>query len=249
MNIFSEIHSDLPREGPGCNEATREAFSYISNIPQAASILDIGCGPGIHTLELSRLFSGKEGTITATDINEEYLEALRHKITEQKVDNVVVEKADMFNLNYDDSSFDIVWAEGAIFIIGFEKGLKEWKRLLKPNGMMIVSELSWLKSGIPKETSDFWAEAYPRIQSIEENIKNAKQCGYYLDSHFTIPESAWFNDYYTPMEKRIGELTEKYRENEEAQLTLSRAKAEIDMYKNYSSYYGYEFYILRAENA
>jgi ubiquinone/menaquinone biosynthesis C-methylase UbiE len=205
--------------------------------------------PGIHTLELSRLFSGKEGTITATDINEEYLEALRHKITEQKVDNVVVEKADMFNLNYDDSSFDIVWAEGAIFIIGFEKGLKEWKRLLKPNGMMIVSELSWLKSGIPKETSDFWAEAYPRIQSIEENIKNAKQCGYYLDSHFTIPESAWFNDYYTPMEKRIGELTEKYRENEEAQLTLSRAKAEIDMYKNYSSYYGYEFYILRAENA
>lgn len=142
MNIFSEIHADLPREGPGCNEATREAFSCISNIPRSASILDIGCGPGIHTLELSQLFSGKEGVITATDINEEYLEALRRKITEQKANNVVIEEADMFNSNYDDSSFDIIWAEGAIFIIGFERGLREWKRLLKPNGLIIVSELS-----------------------------------------------------------------------------------------------------------
>ena len=249
MNIFSEIHADLPREGPGCNEVTREAFSRISPIPRAASILDIGCGPGIHTLELSRLFSSKEGIITATDINIEYLEALRKKIEEQKIDNIALKEADMFNLSYDDSSFDIIWAEGAIFIIGFEKGLREWRRLLKPDGIIVVSELSWLKNDMPQEIIEFWAKSYPRMQSIENNIITAEQCGYCVDSHFTIPEFAWFDDYYTPMENRIRELTEKYKGNEEAQLLLSNSNSEIEMYKRYSPYYGYQFYILRPTGA
>ena len=56
MNIFSEIYCGLPREGPGCNEATKKAFSGISNIPTVASVLDLGCGPGLQTIELSQLF-------------------------------------------------------------------------------------------------------------------------------------------------------------------------------------------------
>ena len=249
MNIFSEIHHGLPREGPGRNEATRDAFSRISNIPKEASVLDIGCGPGIHTIALSQLLKESQGSITAIDIHEKYLEMLRLKVIEQKTDNIVSEKADMFNLKYDNKIFDIIWAEGAIFIIGFERGLKEWKRLLKPDGVIVVSELSWTTNDIPKEISEFWADEYPGMQSVEGNIKTAHQCGYNVKNHFTILESAWFDDYYTPMENRINELKEKYKENIEAQRELNKEMIEINMYKKYSSYYGYEFYILQSITA
>jgi len=83
------------------------------------------------------------GSITAVDHNETYLEELAFKVSEQSIDNIKCEKADMCNLHYADNSFDIIWAEGAIYIIGFKKGLKEWKRILKPNGIIAVTELSW----------------------------------------------------------------------------------------------------------
>ena len=246
MNIFSEIHCGLPREGPGCNEATKRAFSGISNIPTAASVLDLGCGPGLQTIELSQLLKVSNGSITAVDHNETYLEELALKVSEQSIDNIKCEKADMCNLHYADNSFDIIWAEGAIYIIGFKKGLKEWKRILKPSGIIAVTELSWIADDIPKEISEFWSLEYSEMQSVEENINTANVCGFHVESHFTLPESAWFNDYYAPLEIRINELKVTYEDNEEAQKVLNNELKEIVMYKQYSAYYGYEFYVLRS---
>ena len=190
MNNFSEIHCGLPREGPGCNESTKRAFSSISNIPTTAIVLDLGCGPGLQTIELSQLLKVSKGSITAVDHNETYLEELALKVSEQTIDNIKCEKADMCNLHYADNSFDIIWAEGAIYIIGFKTGLKEWKRILKPNGIIAVTELSWIADGIPKEISEFWSIEYSEMQSVEENINTANECGYHVESHFTLPESA-----------------------------------------------------------
>ena len=82
MNIFSEIHCGLPREGPGCNEATKRAFSGIANVPTVASVLDLGCGPEFQTIELSQLLKVSKGRITAIDHNETYLEELALKVYE-----------------------------------------------------------------------------------------------------------------------------------------------------------------------
>mgnify|MGYP001288185691 CR=1 FL=1 len=82
MNIFSEIHCGLPREGTGCNEATKRAFSGISNVPTAAIVLDLGCGPGFQNIELSQLLKVSKGSITAVDHNETYLEKLALKVSE-----------------------------------------------------------------------------------------------------------------------------------------------------------------------
>ena len=68
-----------------------------------------------------------KGSITALDDNKKYLEELALEVSEQTLDNTKCEKADMCNLHYADNSFDNIWAEGAIYIIGFEKGLKERK--------------------------------------------------------------------------------------------------------------------------
>lgn len=48
----------------------------------------------------------------------------------------------MFELPFSANTFDIIWSEGAIFIIGFEQGLREWKPFLKLGGYLVLSELA-----------------------------------------------------------------------------------------------------------
>jgi ubiquinone/menaquinone biosynthesis C-methylase UbiE len=141
--IFWEVHSGLPREGPGDNESTRKAYLMLKDLPEHPRILDIGCGPGMQTVELAKLSGGQ---IVALDFHEPFLEQLKEAAKEEGVDDrVKAVKGDMRNMKFEDNHFDVVWSEGAIFVIGFEKGLREWRQLLTPDGYVVVSELSWLK--------------------------------------------------------------------------------------------------------
>ncbi|MCK4967390.1 SAM-dependent methyltransferase, partial [bacterium] len=132
----------------------------------------------------------------------------------------------------------------SIFIIGFEKGITEWKEFLKPGGYMAVTEACWLKSNPPQELIDFWMECYPGILMVEENISIIEKCGYSLLEHFTLPEDAWW-DYYNPLQKRIPALREKYSGNDEALELIDATETEIFMYQKYSEWYGYEFFIMK----
>lgn len=249
MELFLELHKELPREGPGCNSSTRHAFSLLPPLSSGAHLLEIGCGPGIQTLELASLMGEGGGTVTATDLNQEYLNSLERALLKSKTENVSCEIADMFNLKYDLNSFDLIWAEGAIFIIGFENGLTQWKPLLKPNGLIVVSELSWFTDNPPAEAALFWEVAYPGMKTVSENVLCAKKCGYDSVGHFALPESAWYDDFYVPMEKRIRKLQEKYATDQKAIVELENFMAEIDIYKKHSKHYGYEFYVLQAISA
>lgn len=53
-------------------------------------------------------------------------------------------------------SFDLIWAEGYIYIIGFKKGLQDWKKFLKPGGYLICSEISWFKDIFSDKFKKFW---------------------------------------------------------------------------------------------
>lgn len=245
MDIFFEIHDGLEREGPGNNEATRRAFSQVRDLPVNPEILDVGCGPGIQTIELSRLINGTGGQITAIDLHKQYLDALEKKIEEAGSNNISLDIQDMNDLPYEPATFDLIWSEGAIYIMGFENGLNQLKQFLRPGGHVVVSELSWIKDGAPAEILNFWDEAYPAMKTVDRNIEIAKNCGYQLIGHFTLPEKGWFDDYYGPLEKRISELELKYAGDNDALSQLAQEKLEIDHYRNYSSFYGYEFYILK----
>ena len=53
--IFFELHTDLPREGPGNLESTQKAFRLLKDLRPNPSILDIGCGPGKQAFDLIRI--------------------------------------------------------------------------------------------------------------------------------------------------------------------------------------------------
>ena len=72
--------------------------------------------------------------------------------------------------------------------------------------------------------------------------------GFHLISNFTLPESSWFDSYYLPMEKELFRLNEKYQDNEIALGIFEEMQNEIDFYKKYSDYYGYEFFIVQKKS-
>lgn len=243
MELLYEIFSDIPRVGPGCRESTEKAFNMMSDMPDKPDILDIGCGTGMQTIELARL--GK-GAVTAIDNHEPYLKALEKGAKQEGLsERIKTLNASMFDLDFDKESFDMIWSEGAIYIIGFEKGLEEWKKFLKPGGYVAVTELLWLKNNPPKEPVAFFKNEYPDMKSVKENLSLIQKCGYAPLSHFILPDYAWWDDFYSPLEKRLEMLSEKHKNDKGALDMINMTYAEIELYRNYSKWYGYVFYVMK----
>lgn len=242
QDIFFEIHQGLPREGPGRNEYTRKAFEMLPMLIRP-KILDIGCGPGGPTMELARI-SG--GFVIGLDNHQPYLDVLEEKIGKAGFsERMQAVNGSLFDMDFPGETFDIIWSEGSIYIIGFEKGLREWRRFIKPSGFLVVHEMTWLKSSPPKEIADYWKKMYPEITTIPQNLKIIPTCGYEILGHFPLPEDAWWKEYYHPLEKRIGQLRTRYREDPEALRILDTEREEIDLYKKYSEWYGSVFYVMQ----
>jgi SAM-dependent methyltransferase len=241
-DIFFEIHQGLPREGPGRNKYTRKAFRILPKMGKPR-ILDIGCGPGGPTMELARL---GQGNVIGLDIHQPYLDELRRKIEEAGLsDRVRAVKGSMVEMDFPEESFDIIWAEGSIFIIGFKRGLKEWRRFLKSHGFLVVHEMTWLRVHPPQEIADYWKKVYPGIKTIPENLELIPGCGYRLIGYFPLPEDAWWDEYYNPLEKRIQKLRKKYTNNPKALAVLDNEHLEIDLFRKYSKWYGSVFYVMQ----
>jgi len=189
------------------NKYTRKAFQMLPKL-EKPRILDIGCGSGVPTIELAKL---SDGEIIGIDVNQSLLDKLNRKIEEEGFSSrVKTVKCSLFEIDFPDESFDIIWAEGSIWIIGFEKGLKEWNRLLKPNGFLVVHD---------------------EIKTVSNKLKKIPSCGYKLVDHFSLPEDAWWTKYCRPLEIRIKELHMKHKNNSDALKTLEKYQTEIDMVK------------------
>jgi ubiquinone/menaquinone biosynthesis C-methylase UbiE len=243
LKVFWEIHSELPREGPGDNESTKKAYNMLEDLPEKPRILDIGCGPGMQTIELAKLSGTK---IVALDFHQPFLEELKVNAEKAKVqDKIETVLGNMFDLKFEDKSFDLIWSEGAIFVIGFEKGLREWKPLLTDNGYLVVSEMSWLRPDLPDEVVEFMKHAYPVIKTVEGNLDVAKKSGYRVVNSFVLPSKSWWGNYYDWIEPKLPSIKTKYKGDEVAMQLIAFEETEIKMFHKYSDYYGYVFYIMQ----
>lgn len=243
MNIFWEIHSNLPQEGPGDDRSTFKALSLIPGLPATPRILDVGCGPGRQTIALAK---NTGGHITAVDTHEPFLNETAQRAKTAGLAHLITAKnCSMAEMDFAGESFDLIWAEGSIYIMGFGNGLQSWRHFLKPGGFMAVTEVSWLTDSPPGEVQKFWEKAYPNIKSVEANTSVIHDCGYLLIDSFRLPESAWWDGYYTPLEERLFRLRNKYRDNPDALSYLNQEQEEIDIYRKYSNTYGYVFYVMQ----
>ncbi|MCK4765025.1 MAG: class I SAM-dependent methyltransferase [Candidatus Aminicenantes bacterium] len=243
--LFYQIFEQLPRVGPGNYDSTKKAFNILRHakpLPENPKILDIGCGTGLHTVQLAKLSNGR---ITALDNHREFLDSLKqHAKAQGMADNIDCVPGDMGAMDFENRSFDIIWAEGSIFILGLENGLKLWKKYLKTGGMMALTDLFWLKPEAPGELKTFFDQISPGMMSREDAAQVIEACGYHCTGHFQLPGCAWWDDFYRPLENVLKDFREKYANNPEDMVIIEAFQKEIDMFRKYSDYYGYIFFIL-----
>lgn len=239
--LLFELFSPLPRQGPGCTEATVQAYRLIPNLPLNPHILDVGCGKGVQTLLIAQQ---SNGVVTGIDIFQPFLDHLANEAKKRKL-NITTVNASMDDLPFDKELFHLIWAEGSIFIMGFENGLKYWNQFIKPYGYVALTELCYIKENPPEELVGYWKEAYPGIKYVKENIEIIEKNNYKIIDIFVIPDRSWWDDLYTPLKDSIIDMREKYKGNEEIQAFLDMNDKEIEMREKYSEWYGYVFFILQ----
>ncbi len=243
-SVIFEIFDGLPRQGPGSNRCTKKAFDLLQPLPPDVRILDIGCGAGMQTLHLASICENCH--ITATDIYQPYLDKLLEKAAEKGLSGRISTLcASMDDLPFEDGEFDTIWCEGAIFIIGFEKGLNYWKRFLKEGGFLALTEAAWFTDAPSEEALQFWQECYPAIKSIPEHEKVIKAAGYTIIGSFRLPASAWWDDYYVSLERRLDSIEGKFKGNADAESVIEFSRKEIEVFRKHSDEYGYVFFIMQ----
>jgi SAM-dependent methyltransferase len=188
IDIFWEIHSNLPRESPGNDASTRRAFLMLTDLPRAPRVLDVGCGPGMQTLELARI---TDGPITALDTHQPFLDELTKRAKKAGVaDRITTMCVSMFAMPFSPESFDVIWSEGAMYLIGLREGLARWKSFLTTKGYIVITEPCWLKSDVPDDVRACWGE-YPAMTTVDDCCRIIADAGYCEVGHFTLPEAAW----------------------------------------------------------
>ncbi len=249
MKLFMELHSDNPREGPGDDESTIKALNLVTDppdFPPQPDILDVGCGPGMQTIALA---NATRGRIIALDIFQHFLDQLNRSAQAGGVGGRIrTVKGSMFELPFEPEFFDLIWSEGAIYIMGFENGLREWSKFLRPGGAIAVSQISWLRDDVKedqKELYNWWMENCPDIRPIGGNLEIIEKCGYEILGDFTLPESAWWDGYYDSLSKGFERIRTEHRDDPKAAALIDMELEEQQMYRDYSDYYGYEFYVMR----
>ena len=241
VEILLDIHQRLPKQAPGDPACTRRALEMCEGLPDAPDILDVGCGPGMQTLELAEATGGH---VTGVDVFDVFLDELAERAEARGLsDRIRPVNASMQDMPFEDASFDLIWAEGAAYIMGFTQALSGWRRLLRPGGYIAVSEVVWLDNEPADEVVAFWADEYPAMTDVESCLEMLDAADYEIVGHFTLPDSAWWDNYYEPLEARLDGLREKYADDPDALEMVEGTQREIDMRREFGDSYGYEFFV------
>lgn len=241
FNLICEYYSSLARQGPGSPEVTIKALSFVDPLNQQSLIADIGCGTGGQTMVLAQHTSGY---IRGVDLFPTFINLFndnaRKLNLQESVKGII---GSMDNLSFQNEELDLIWSEGAIYNIGFERGLSSWRKFLKPGAYIAVSEASWFTESRPAEIDTFWKNAYPEIDTIPNKIAQLQKSGYIPVASFILPETCWTDHFYVPQMAAQEIFLKKYHGQKTAEELVANQRHEALLYAKYKAYYGYVFYI------
>lgn len=243
FNLICEYFSNLERQGPGSPEMTLKALSFIDNLTDDSYITDVGCGTGGQTMVLAQHAPGR---ITGIDLFPGFINLFNENAARKGLlSRVKGVTGTMENLPFKEEELDLIWSEGAIYNIGFERGFNEWRKFLKRGGFIAVSEASWFTDERPAEIEKFWQDAYPEIDTISAKVAAIQKAGYIPVANFIMPDYCWEKNFYDPQVKLQETFLKKYAGNKTAEEFIANEKHEAQLYLKYKMYYGYVFYIGR----
>mgnify|MGYP006282216871 CR=1 FL=1 len=235
-----ELHAGVEFKGPGDKDYSRALMAGLPGLPPNPRVADLGCGSGVATLLLAEHFGG---VIKAVDLCEAFVEELRRDAAAAGLaGHVEAICADMGALDWPPASLDLIWSEGAAYNLGFERALTLWRTLLAPGGLAVISEMSWFSGERPAPAVEYWQAAYPAMASETENAAHARRTGFEVLDIRRLPAEAWWRNYYDPLKARM----EQVEPTPAMAAVIEETTMEMDLFRRYSDYYGYSFYVLRA---
>jgi len=241
INLICEYFSNIERQGPGSPEVTLKALGFVDNLTDRSLIADIGCGTGGQTMVLAQ---HAPGHITGLDLFPGFIDQFNCNALKQNLqDRMHGIIGSMDDLPFKKEELDLIWSEGAIYNIGFERGINLWHKYLKTGGYLVVSENSWFTDERPKEINDFWMGIYPEIDTIPNKAAQMQKAGYIVVACFILPENCWTEHFYEPLAVVQEKFLEKYKGNKAAEEYIAWERYETELYYKYKDFYGYVFYI------
>jgi len=243
FELFLEVYGTLPRAGPGGDEHTLKALGLVPP-PLPRAVLDLGCGPGAHTVVLASALPS--ASLLAVDLLPQMVdEANRRFDAAGGAPRVRAVVGDMAAPPVEPGSQDLIWCEGAIYNLGVTEGLQAWRPLLRAGGTVVFSEPVWLVDTPPKEIHDWWIDEYPVISDRTGVVARIEAASYRLLASFELPASAWWVEYYEPMQDRIAALAKRRPDDPVAQQVVATATTEIARFQRFSDCYTYEFFVVQ----
>jgi cyclopropane fatty-acyl-phospholipid synthase-like methyltransferase len=216
----------------------------VPGVGPGTRVLDAGCGTGLQTRVLARHSAAR---IVAIDNHPPFVEELNRQARSVGIaDRLEARVGDMCLLDFPPASFDLIWSEGSIYVVGFETGLRAWRQLLVPGGHVALTEVCWMRPDPPHDCMAFWAAEYPAIRDTGSRLTTIASCGYETIGHFPLPTSSWWDDYYAPLTRNLAEFRARHRDEADAQGLADQVQREIDIWHAYSEFYSYEFFVMRA---
>jgi len=244
LQLLIDLHKRANRQGPGGDSETRKAMELaMIGASEPLKIADIGCGTGASTMLLARELNAQ---VTAVDFLPEFIDVLKTRAeSEGLINKISPIVGSMDDLPFDDEEYDVIWSEGAIYNMGFKKGVGDWRRYLKPGGFLVVSEITWTTSERPFELQNHWESEYPEVGTASSKISILENSGYTPAAYFTLPDHCWINNYYRPMQNSFSEFLDRNANSEDAQTIVEAEKKEISLYEEYKNYFSYGVYIAK----
>ncbi len=134
-------YDNCPGHGIGTGEEKiawrHELDRHLPESPQ--KVLDVGCGTGVMGLLLAEM--GHQ--VTGIDLSETMMAKAREKADAQKL-SIDLMAGDAEHLPFNDASFDVVVNRHLVWTLPHpEIALKEWNRVLKKGGVVLIIEGIW----------------------------------------------------------------------------------------------------------
>ncbi|GAN89805.1 methyltransferase [Gluconobacter frateurii M-2] len=172
-------------------------------------VLDLGCGGG----HVSYAVAPHVGQIVACDITPGMLKAVQDEASKRGLSNIEVRQASAENLPFEGAAFDAVLCRfTAHHWDGFEAGLREARRVLKPCGLAVFVDVTAPEDAV----SDSWLQAlelmrdisYVRDYSIGEWVSALGRSGFSMEgltrSRLKMAFESWVARTQTPLERVEG---------------------------------------------
>lgn len=243
MQMLVDLHRGADRLGPGTEAATRRALALAGLEGRAGlAVADIGCGTGAATRVLA---AALDADVVAIDLVGDFLATLVARLgAEGLADRVTTLEAPMEALPIAPGSLDAIVSEGAIYNMGFEAGLAAWRPLLKPGGVLAVSELSWLTATRPAGVEAFWQAGYPGIGPVSARIAALEAAGYAPLGFFPLGAEAWAA-YHDPLEAALPAFLARHPGSSAAKAVAEETRQEIAIQRAHADVVSYGFYVAR----